>query len=105
MSYQIILTEQAKGDLAEIYHYIAANLCSPHNAENQILRLEKEIFSLNEMPERYRFYDNIKWRERNLHIMPVDHYVVLYVPSVPENTVTILRVMYGGRDLGKQLGL
>ena len=104
MSFQIILTKQAKKDLTEIYNYIAIKLCSPQNAEGQLLRLEKEIFSLDEMPERFHLYNNAKWRERNLRIMPVDNYAVLYIPNIEEKTVTILRVMYGSRDIEKQLG-
>ena len=103
MSYQVVLTRQAKTDLAEIFRYIAVELRSRQNAEGQISRLEKEILSLEEMPERYRIYDDPKWRERNLRILPVDNYVVLYIPSHENATVTIMRILYGGRDIPQQL--
>lgn len=35
--------------------------------------------------------------------MPVDNYVVLYFPDKENETVTILRVMYGGRNIEEQL--
>lgn len=35
--------------------------------------------------------------------MPVDNFIVFYVPKVEEATVTVIRVMYGGRDIDKQL--
>ncbi len=35
--------------------------------------------------------------------MPVDHYVVLYIPNEEKAVVTVIRVMYGGRDIEKQL--
>ena len=35
--------------------------------------------------------------------MPVDNFVVLYIPKEEDETVTIIRVMYGGRDIDVQL--
>lgn len=103
MNYQVTLTTQAQTDLREIFRYIAAELQSPQNAVGQLARLEQAIASLDRMPERFRLYDTPKWRERNLRIMPVDHYLVFYIPNHDRATVTVLRVMYGGRDIENQL--
>lgn len=35
--------------------------------------------------------------------MPVDNFVVLYIPNKDKAIVTIIRVMFGGRDIEKQL--
>lgn len=35
--------------------------------------------------------------------MPVDNYLVLYIPNDEENIVTVIRVMYVGRDADAQL--
>ena len=35
--------------------------------------------------------------------MPVDNYLVFYVPNHKKQTVTVMRVMYGGRDIDRQL--
>lgn len=35
--------------------------------------------------------------------MPVDNFVVLYIPDEETCVVTIVRVLYGGRDIDKQL--
>ena len=35
--------------------------------------------------------------------MRVDNYCVLYIPDAEEAVVTIIRVMYGGRDIDTQL--
>lgn len=103
MSYSVVLTPQAQSDLREIFKYIAFDLQSVENASGQLSRLEKAIYSLNQMPERFRAYDKAKWRERNLRIMPVDNYLVFYIPNHDRLTVTVLRVMYGGRDIDRQL--
>ncbi|OUN21318.1 type II toxin-antitoxin system RelE/ParE family toxin [Pseudoflavonifractor sp. An85] len=99
MSYEVTLTPEAKRDLREIYRYIAVDLQSVQNANNQLGRLERHILNLNQMPERFRLYDREPWRNRNLRVMPVDHYLVFYIPDHQEKRVTVLRVMYGGRDV------
>ena len=35
--------------------------------------------------------------------MPVDHYLVFYIPDEEEALVTVIRVMYAGRDVHAQL--
>ena len=35
--------------------------------------------------------------------MPVDNYLVFYIPNKETQTVTVIRVMYGGRDVEIQL--
>lgn len=103
MTYEVLLTLQAKADLKEIFKYIAVDLQSVQNAKGQLERLEKAIYSLDRMPERFRAYDAPCWRERNLRVMPVDNYLVFYIPNHSDKTVTVLRVFYGGRDIAKQL--
>ena len=103
MKYKIEISEQADKDLRNIYEYIAFELQAPENASGQIDRLEKHILSLDSMPEKYRIYDKEPWKSRGLHLLPVDNYVVLYIPDTDTKVVTILRIMYSGRDIDKQL--
>lgn len=103
MNYNINLTPKAQSDLKEIFRYIAVDLQSIQNATGQLDHLEKAISSLEQMPERYRVYDKEPWHSRNLRIMTVDNYLVLYVPNKEERTVTVIRIMYGGRDIDSQI--
>lgn len=103
MNYEISMTPQAKTDLRGIYEYIAFDLRSPQNAAGQLNRLEESISALDQMPERFRVYDKEPWKKRNLRIMPVDNYLVFYIPNHEDGIVTIIRVMYGGRDVDRQL--
>ena len=103
MIYSIVLTEAAQADLSAIFQYISVELQSVQNASAQFSRLENAIASLGQMPERYRVYDRKPWRGRNLRIMPVDNYLVFYIPTRSDSIVTVVRVMYGGRDIGRQL--
>ena len=103
MIYEVEVSQQADSDLREIFEYIAFELQSPKNASGQLDRLEKQILGLNTMPERYRRYEKEPWKSRGLRVLPVDNYVVLYIPDCDKKVVTILRVMYVGRDIDNQL--
>lgn len=103
MTYNIKITNQADNDIRNIYEYIAYELQSPKNASGQLDRIEKCIMSLNRMPEKFRLYDREPWTSRGLHIVLVDKYCVLYTVDNGDMMVSIIRVMYGGRDIDTQL--
>lgn len=103
MIYDIQISEQAEADIRSIFEYIAFELQSIQNAVGQLERLEKSIYSLDRMPGRHRAYEKEPWRSRGLRVMPVDNYVVFYIPDHTEKVVNIVRVMYGGRDIDAQL--
>ena len=105
MIYEVEVSQQADSDLRGIFEYIAFELQSPKNASRQLDRLEGQILSLNMMPERYRRYEKEPWKSRGLRVLPVDNYVVLYIPDHDKKVVTILRVMYARRDIDNQLNL
>ena len=103
MIYSVKISAQAEEDLKGIFEYIAFELKSLQTANALLGRLESNILKLKEMPERFRLYENEPWFTRGLRIMPVDNYLVFYIPDKKTQTVTIIRVMYGGRDTDKQL--
>lgn len=103
MSCSVEISEQANADLRGIFEHIAFELQSVQNAAAQLSRLEKNILSLDHMPERFRRYSEEPWLSRGLHIMPVDHYCVFYIPDLEKKIVSIIRVMYGGRNIDIEL--
>lgn len=103
MIYEIEVSEQADSDLRGIFEYLAFELQALENASGQLDRLEEQILSLDTIPERYRKYEKEPWKTRGLRVLPVDNYVILYIPDSDKKVVTILRVMYAGRDIDNQL--
>ena len=103
MIYQVSTTEQADADLRGVYEYIAFELLSPDNATGQLDRLEKHILGLENFPEKFRAYEKEPWHSRGLRVMPVDNYLVFYISDKYTRTVTVIRVMYAGRDVDDQL--
>lgn len=103
MKFEVELTERADRDLRNIFLYIAIDLSAPENAERQINRLWDAILSLDELPERYRRYEDEPWHSREMRILSIDNFVILYIPYLKEKVVRVVTVMYGGRDISEQL--
>ena len=105
MIYQIQVTNYAESDLRNIYEFIAFTLLEPVTAAEQLIRIEKAILSLDELPERFRLVGYEPWYSRGIRQMPVDNFIAFYLINTDEKIVTIIRVMCGGRDINKQLNL
>jgi len=103
MSWNVVYSTQARQDLRNIYEYIAYELLVPETAAGQTKRIMKEIKSLDQMPMRYRIYDDEPWGSQGVRFFPVDNYLVFYLPDETKSTVSIIRIMYGGRDVSMQL--
>ena len=78
MSWNIVYSEQARLDLRRIYEYISNEL-------------------------RHHLYEEEPWHSMGIRFFPVDNYLVFYLPNETEEIVNIVRIMYGGRDIRKQL--
>lgn len=101
--YSVKISEKAESDLKEIFEYVAFELLSVQTAFDLLERLEKSILNLNQMPNRHRIYEKEPWKTRELRIMPVENYIVLYIVDEESAVVNIVRVMYGGREIEAQL--
>ena len=51
MKYEVKVSDQADCDLRRIFDYIAVDLQLPESASGQLNRLEKQILSLDMMPD------------------------------------------------------
>ena len=103
MSSGVIYSARARQDLRNIYEYISYDLLVPETATRQTRRIMKEIRSLDEMPMRHRLYDDEPWHSQGVRFFPEDNYLVFYLPDETKNTVYIVRIIYSGRDIKKQL--
>ena len=103
MKYQVFTTEKAEEDLSSIADYLIYKLLAGETALKQIDRIEQAVISLEEMPERYHIYDKEPWKEKGLRVMNVDNYLVFYITDNENKAVTVIRIMYGKRDVESQL--
>lgn len=104
MIWDVCYTDTAIQDLQGIYDYIADILLEPDIAGEQTDRIMDAADSLEHMPFRHRLYDYEPWQSKGLRVLPVDNYLIFYLPDESQYTVTIIRIMYGGRDIEKHMG-
>lgn len=103
MSWTLHYSAEALEDLKSIYEYIAFELQAPDTAAKQTGRIKSAVKRLVDMPMLYKLYDVEPWRSKGLRIFTVDNYSVLYLPNEERKSVNVIRIMYGGRDIERQL--
>lgn len=103
MIFDVSYSEEARQDLRDIYEYIAYELLAPETAAGQTERIMKAVRSLEQMPMRQRLYEEEPWHSHGVRVLPVDNYLVFYLPDETNAAVRIIRIMYGGRDIEKQM--
>ncbi len=103
MRYEVKISEEGIKDLKKIYEYIAIFLSQPQAALNQLKRIEKGIMSLDIMPERFKAFEREPWQSRGLRQMVIDNFIVFYIPDNQRALVTVIRVIYSGRNIEKVL--
>ncbi len=103
MSWKIYYTRRAREDLKAIYEYLAFELLVPDIASRQLGRIMKAVRTLDNMPERHKVYDEEPWKSQNLRYFPVDNYLVFYLPKKETGVINIIRIIYRGRDIKRQL--
>ena len=97
--YKVVYSPEALADIRKIYSYIAFCLHTPDNAEQQTNRIRKQIRSLDFMPMRHALVDWEPWKSMQMHKVPVDDYIVFYTVETDTQTVTVVRIVYGGRNI------
>lgn len=100
---KIIYTNTARHDLREIYEYIAYTLLEPDTAKAISENVMREIRSLENFPDRNPLYRDEPWHSQGVRFLRVKNYLVFYTVNPDTDIVSIARIMYGGRDISRQL--
>ena len=103
MSWKIEYADQAKRDLRSIYEYIAFILLEKGTAADLYKAIVTEINSLDMMPKRYPLYHDEPWTSCGVHFLTVKDYLIFYLVNDEAETVSIVRIGYGGQDIGRFL--
>lgn len=103
MIWMINYSASSKEDLRSIYDYIAYELLSPEYASGQVERIMKAVRSLEDMPMKHQIYQEEPWKTKKVRFLPVDNYIVFYLPNEETGAVNIVRIIYGGRDMRHQM--
>ena len=93
MTYRIEFSPEAVGDLIDLYDYIAVR-DGAERAIGYIDRIEEFCRSLSVFPDRGTRRDDLR---PGLRILGFERRAVIAL-NIADDTVTILRVLYGGRN-------
>ena len=96
---RVVFSPEAQADLFELYDYIA-DQSGPTRAIGYIKRIEKTCLALDFAGERGTKRDDLR---PGLRIMGFERRVTIAFHVEP-GTVTIDRILYGGRDLQRAFG-
>lgn len=99
--YHVYLERQAETDLYGIYRYIAEVLLEKQIAAKVYQRIKAAILELDHMPERIKLMDDEPWHSRGLRLLVVGNYGAVFL--IDSDNVHVLRILYGGMDIDKQL--
>lgn len=103
MEYNVLLTEHARDDLKSIYEYIAFEHLSPDNATGIVQGILSSSKGLNTYPNRNPIYHEEPWKSLEVRFIPYKNYIIFYKVNDNNMTVTVARIMFGGRDISQQL--
>ena len=100
---KIVYTNMARQDLREIYEYIAYTLLVPDTAKAISEKILGEVRSLEALPERNPLYRDEPWHSQGVRVLHVKNYLIFCTVDLGDDTVSIARIIYGGRDISRQL--
>lgn len=103
MKYEVMYTARAKKDLQDIFRYISEELFALDSAVGQTKRIINEIQKLDTLPNRNRLYEKEPWHSKGLRFFPVNKYLIFYKTDIETEVVYVIRIIYSGRDVHKQL--
>ena len=103
MTWKVEYADEAKRNLWDILRHISDTLLEPITAKAQIERIQDAAEGLDHLPFRHRLCEFEPWHSLGLRVLPINNYLIFYLPDEPKTTVTIYRIIYGGRNIGTQL--
>jgi plasmid stabilization system protein ParE len=92
-------TDSASKDLDDILDYIANNLKNPNAAKDLFDGIKAEIKNICSFPLSAQEVENEFIVVQGVRRVTVGNYNLYYYPNESNNIITILRIIYGKRDL------
>ena len=98
-TYTVRYAPQALDDLRDLYSYVAFSPKEPATAQKLVNRIRKAASSLDALPRRHPVVDWEPWQSMGMHRFTVEDFLLFYLIDQSTRTVTLVRIVYGGRDL------
>ena len=94
MRYNIHITATAERDILRAADYIEFTLKNPTAAEHLLDATTKQINSLLDMPEKYRFVDDPVLASLEIRFIIVNNYLAFYTIDKEKQLVIVIRFLY-----------
>lgn len=101
--YKLEFLSVAKNDMLEIVKYISDDLKNPQAASRLADAFIEAAENICQFPYANKVYAPIKPLELEYRRIIVKNYLMFYTVNEQTKTVTIMRVIYGKRDLSNQI--
>ena len=102
MTWKVIYSAKAKQDLRDITEYLSYVIMMPETAKKLAVHIMNEIEGLDSMPKRFQVFPYEPWSSQGIRCLPVKNYNVFYEIEEDRHIVSIVRIMYAGRDATAQ---
>ncbi|CAM4236868.1 type II toxin-antitoxin system RelE/ParE family toxin [Paenibacillus alkaliterrae] len=96
-AYRLVMTEPAEKDLRDIADYISNELLEPAMARKMVTKIADAIFEWEQISFRNGLVHDERLARQGIRKLLVDSYIVFYAISDREESVTIIRILYGKR--------
>ena len=101
--YSYRFTEKAVQDLDEILRYISVDLDNPIAAKKLGKKIFEKIDGARCFPEAGALVDNEYLADKAVRKMLADNYVIYYKAQHDEKMISVIRIVYGKRNLDEIL--
>ncbi|MCD7889821.1 MAG: type II toxin-antitoxin system RelE/ParE family toxin [Oscillospiraceae bacterium] len=99
INYSVIYSPQAMKDMDAIYSYISGDLLSAKAAVRIIGKIESQVESLAMFPESHPKVEWEPWASKGVRKVPVENFIIYYLPDESTQVLRISRIVYGGRNV------
>lgn len=97
--YKVKVNPRAIHELDHIYEYIAKEKLAPENANGQVDRIKKAVFSLDTFPQSHQERNEGRYAGKGYRQLLVDNYIVIFHIDELHKTVYVVTIQYQGRNL------
>ncbi len=101
--YSYRFTEKAVQDFDEILRYISVDLANPVAAQNLGKKIFEKIDVVRAFPDSGAPVENEFLSDKTVRKLLADNYIIYYKTHYEEKTISIVRIVYGKRNLDEIL--
>ncbi len=100
-----LFTDTAEKDLDDTLSYISKELCNPIAAKNLFFKIGETIDRICDFPESCPLVENEYVVSKDIRKAVIDNYIMYYAFEEDSHNISILRIVYGRRNLDEIIKL